>query len=131
MVQKNGKYLSIQEKILLNWAKIILLKPKIIIIDESNILDEEIELIEQKLLEEELNNPTIIKIVHKIKSIFTYQKILILENGNLIEEGIPINLINNENSKLNLLIRENDTLNKGFFDNCIQAYFEGTEEVAA
>ena len=49
----------------------------------------------QKALKELLNNCTVITIAHRIKTILNYDKIAILEKGEIVEYDSPKNLIEN------------------------------------
>ena len=52
----------------------------------------------QKSLNSLLKETTIITIAHRIKTIISYDKILVLENGVCIEYDSPQNLLNDKNS---------------------------------
>lgn len=52
----------------------------------------------QKSLEIYMKNSTRIIIAHRIKTILSCDKIIVLENGKIIEFDSPSNLLKNENS---------------------------------
>ncbi len=52
----------------------------------------------QDSLKKLLKDSTIITIAHRIKTIVSYDKILVLENGKIIEYDTPTNLLNDKNS---------------------------------
>ena len=52
----------------------------------------------QKALQYVLNDSTVITVAHRIKTIIEYDKILVLDNGNIIEFDTPQNLLKNEKS---------------------------------
>ena len=52
----------------------------------------------QKSLNDLLKESTIITIAHRIKTIISYDKILVLDNGKTIEFDSPENLLNDKNS---------------------------------
>ena len=95
VIKENGKNITDKEKILINIARAIIKKSKIIIIEEpySNN-DNNIELIIKNIILNILKDSTVITITNKIKSLLEYDKILILEQGKLIEQGNPNELIN-------------------------------------
>jgi len=61
-------------------------------------IDFQTEEIIQKALNEYLKDSTIITIAHRIKTVMSFDKILVLEEGNIVEFDSPQNLIMNENS---------------------------------
>ncbi len=52
----------------------------------------------QKSLHDLLKDSTIITIAHRIKTILSYDKILVLENGKILEFDTPKNLLDDKNS---------------------------------
>ncbi len=77
-----GDNLSIGERQLISIARVVLRKSKIILIDEptSNI-DEVSEKLVTEALENCFQNSTVITIAHKIKTIMSSNKILVVERG--------------------------------------------------
>ena len=98
-ISENGSNLSIGEKQLICITRAILRKSKIIVLDEATAsIDYKTEEIIQKALNEILNSSTKISIAHRIKTVMNADKILVLENGEIIEFDTPNNLLNNKNS---------------------------------
>ena len=98
-ISENGNNLSIGEKQLICITRAILRKSKIIVLDEATAsIDYKTEEIIQKALNEILSNSTMISIAHRIKTVMNADKILVLENGEIIEFDTPKNLLNNKNS---------------------------------
>ncbi len=52
----------------------------------------------QKAINEVMKNSTVITIAHRIKTIINYDKILVLDYGEIKEFDSPTNLIQNQNS---------------------------------
>ena len=72
-------------------------KSKIIIMDEAtSSIDYKTETLIQKSLEKSLKNSTVITIAHRIKTIINYDRIIVLQSGELIEQGSPRQLINSK-----------------------------------
>jgi len=98
-ISENGSNLSIGEKQLICITRAILRKSKIIVLDEATAsIDYKTEEIIQKALNELLSKSTMISIAHRIKTVINADKILVLENGEIIEFDTPENLLNNKNS---------------------------------
>ena len=98
-ISENGSNLSIGEKQLICITRAILRKSKIIVLDEATAsIDYKTEEIIQKALNEILSSSTMISIAHRIKTVINADKILVLENGEIIEFDTPENLLNNKKS---------------------------------
>ena len=98
-IEQSGTNLSVGEKQLICICRAILRKTKIIVMDEATAnIDMNTEEKIQKALEYALNNSTVITVAHRIKTIINYDKILVLNNGEIIEFDTPKNLIDNEKS---------------------------------
>ena len=61
-------------------------------------IDMNTEQIIQKALNLVLENSTVITVTHRIKTIINYDKILVLDAGEVKEFDSPTNLLKNENS---------------------------------
>jgi ABC-type multidrug transport system fused ATPase/permease subunit len=98
-IEQNGTNLSVGEKQLICICRAILRKTKIIVMDEATAnIDMTTEEKIQKALEYALNDSTVITVAHRIKTIINYDKILVLNNGEIVEFDSPSNLIKNEKS---------------------------------
>jgi len=96
-IEEAGKNLSVGQKQLICIARALIRKPKILLMDEatSNI-DQMTDKMIQKIIKEDFNNTTILTIAHRLKTIIEYDRILVLDKGKLVEQGTPIDLINQE-----------------------------------
>jgi len=61
-------------------------------------IDYQTEEIIQKALNEYLKESTIITIAHRIKTVMSFDKILVLNDGNIVEFDSPLELLKNTNS---------------------------------
>jgi ABC-type multidrug transport system fused ATPase/permease subunit len=97
-LKENGGNLSLGEKQLICLARIFLRKNKIVIMDEatSNI-DNKTDIIIQNAVNKIFKDSTLITIAHKIPDLNKYDKIMILDDGYLIEFDTPKNLLKNNN----------------------------------
>lgn len=96
ILDENGINLSGGQKQRLSIARAIIKNSKIIIFDEAtNSLDEETN----KIIKETINflnkNSTIVIITHKLKNITDSDKIILIENGEIVKIGNHKDLMNN------------------------------------
>ena len=96
IIAEEGSNLSVGEKQLICIVRAILRNSKIIIMDEATAsIDFKTEEIIQNNINEILKESTIITIAHRIKTILNYDKIISLDNGEVIEYDTPKNLLKN------------------------------------
>ncbi|GLB35831.1 putative ABC transporter transmembrane region [Lyophyllum shimeji] len=86
--------LSAGEKQLVSIARAILRRTNIIIMDEATSqidsnLDDQI----QKTIREEFSNAIVITIAHRLKTIVDYDRVLVLDDGEIVEFGPPGELL--------------------------------------
>ena len=94
MIKENGDNLSAGERQLICMARAMIRKSKIIIMDEAtSSIDYNTEQLIQKAILTTLKDSTVITIAHRIKTILEYDRILVFEQGKLIEQGSPKELI--------------------------------------
>ena len=99
MIEQNGNNLSVGEKQLICIARALIRKSKIIVMDEATAnIDIKTEEKIQKALKFVLDNCTVITVAHRIKTIINYDKILVLDNGKIVEFDKPDVLLKNQNS---------------------------------
>ena len=97
MVKENGDNLSAGERQLICMARALIRKSKIIIMDEAtSSIDYNSEQLIQKAILTALKDSTVITIAHRIKTILEYDRILVFEQGKLIEQGSPKELIDKQ-----------------------------------
>jgi ABC-type multidrug transport system fused ATPase/permease subunit len=93
-IKEDGKNLSVGEKQLICMVRAILRKSKIIVMDEAtSSVDYNTEKLIQNTILNNLKGSTILTIAHRIKTILEYDRIFVMDKGELIEEGSPKELI--------------------------------------
>ena len=98
MIGENGVKLSGGQKQRLSIARAILKDSSIILLDEAtSSLDSESEAVIQNAIENLTKNKTTIIIAHRLSTVIKCDKILVFENGKIVEEGRHEFLVNNSN----------------------------------
>jgi len=98
MIGENGVKLSGGQKQRLSIARAILKDSSIILLDEAtSSLDSESEAVIQNAIENLTKNKTTIIIAHRLSTVMKCNKILVFENGKIVEEGKHEFLVNNSN----------------------------------
>ena len=93
-IEDNGINISIGEKQLICIARALLKKTKIILMDEATAnIDYKTESFLQNCINQGMKDSTVITIAHRIKTIINYDKILVLNNGEIVELDSPKNLL--------------------------------------
>ena len=93
-IENNGNNISIGEKQLICIARALIKKSKIILMDEATAnIDYKTETFLQNSINEQLKDCTVITIAHRIKTIINYDRILVLNNGEIVEYDTPQNLL--------------------------------------
>ena len=93
-IENNGNNISIGEKQLICIARALIKKTKIILMDEATAnIDYKTETFLQNSINQGLKECTVITIAHRIKTIINYDKILVLNNGEIVEYDSPQNLL--------------------------------------
>jgi subfamily B ATP-binding cassette protein MsbA len=96
IIGESGIKLSGGQKQRLSIARAILKNSSIILLDEATAsLDSESESVIQKAIKNLIKNKTTIIIAHRLSTVMNCDKILVFENGKIIEEGKHEFLVNN------------------------------------
>ena len=94
VIESEGTNFSVGEKQLICITRAMLRQCKIIIMDEANSsFDYRTDLLIQKSLVKSFEGCTLITVAHKIKTILGYDKICVLNDGEIVETGSPMELI--------------------------------------
>lgn len=96
IVGDRGIRLSGGEKQRLAIARSILYSPKILLLDEpTSALDAKTESLLQEQLEKMFNNKTVITVAHRLATIRNADRIVVVQDGHIVEVGTHYELINN------------------------------------
>ncbi|OGF40613.1 hypothetical protein A2477_03870 [Candidatus Falkowbacteria bacterium RIFOXYC2_FULL_47_12] len=80
-------------------ARVLARKPTILILDEAtSALDNESEVKIQKVIENLKGKITVLVVAHRLSTIVNADRLLVLDNGTIIEEGTPTALLKDKES---------------------------------
>ncbi|XP_059169228.1 ATP-binding cassette sub-family C member 3-like [Physella acuta] len=110
-VGEGGENLSVGQKQLICLARTLLRKTKILVFDEATAsVDIETDDFIQKTIRTAFRDCTVITIAHRIHTVMDYDRIIVLEQGKIIEVDSPSNLLQNSKSKFYSLAHSYDTV---------------------
>jgi ABC-type multidrug transport system fused ATPase/permease subunit len=93
-VRSNGENFSVGQRQLLCLARAMIRQSKILVMDEATAsVDVETDAIIQKALRSEFKDVTVITIAHRLNTIIDYDKVLVLNQGKVLEYDKPSNLL--------------------------------------
>jgi len=114
-IEEGGQNLSLGEKQLVSFARMLVINPEILVMDEATAsLDNASEARLMKAVDELLKGRTAVIIAHRLSTIENCDKVIVLENGKLQEQG-----------SFNELIHK-----KGLFEKIYRVYQEGSDKIA-
>ncbi|WP_298522237.1 ABC transporter ATP-binding protein [uncultured Methanobrevibacter sp.] len=97
VIGENGELLSGGQRQRISIARALLKDANVILLDEAtSFLDVENESKIQKALSALIKNKTVIIIAHRMRTIANADKIVVLDDGNIAEQGSPDELIAND-----------------------------------
>jgi ATP-binding cassette subfamily B multidrug efflux pump len=93
-VEEGGVMLSVGQRQLLSFARALLADPRILILDEAtSSVDTQTELIIQKALKQLLEGRTSFVIAHRLSTITNADRIVVIHDGEIVEQGKHSELI--------------------------------------
>ncbi|KAK0465925.1 P-loop containing nucleoside triphosphate hydrolase protein [Desarmillaria tabescens] len=99
MVSADGLQFSAGERQLLCIARVLLQKRKIVVLDEaSSSMDTSTDQRLLSVLQNNLREATVISVAHRISTIVDYDKVMVLDNGRVVEIGSPKDLLQRPDS---------------------------------
>ncbi len=95
-VQERGATLSMGQRQMISFIRALVYDPEILILDEATAsIDPESESIIQYAIETLIQKRTSIIVAHRLSTIRNADKILVLDQGEIVEEGLPEKIFNN------------------------------------
>ncbi|MGB6275552.1 MAG: ABC transporter ATP-binding protein [Rhodococcus sp. (in: high G+C Gram-positive bacteria)] len=96
-VRKRGGRLSSGQRQLVAFARVFLAAPSVIVLDEAtSSLDIPSERLVQRALETILQGRTALIIAHRLSTVAIADRVLVMADGNIVEDGTPEDLIAGE-----------------------------------
>ncbi|KDR79020.1 hypothetical protein GALMADRAFT_244748 [Galerina marginata CBS 339.88] len=97
MIDSEGSNLSVGERSLLSLARALVRDTKVVILDEATAsVDLETDKKIQHTIQTEFKDRTLICIAHRLRTILTYDRVLVLDSGNVVEFDTPLTLFRKE-----------------------------------
>lgn len=99
VVGERGILLSGGQRQRIILARVLARRPQILVLDEAtSALDNKSELLIQKAIETLKGNVTALVIAHRLSTVMISDRLLVLDNGKIIEEGSPEKLLKDKDS---------------------------------
>lgn len=90
VVEESGNNFSAGEKQLINISRTLLNPKKIVLVDEATAsIDYQSDEMLQKVIKKELKESTMFTIAHRIETILSSDRIMVLDKGKIIELDSP------------------------------------------
>lgn len=106
-VSEGGENFSQGQRQLLCIGRSILRKPKILIMDEATAsIDNATDAIIQKMIRENFKNATVLTIAHRLNTIMDSDKVLVLDDGVVVEFDTTTNLLSNSNGYFRAMVEK-------------------------
>ncbi|CAM6102471.1 unnamed protein product [Calypogeia fissa] len=106
-VTEQGDNWSVGERQLLCLGRALLRQTRILVLDEATAsVDITTDALIQLAIKKYFTDCTVISVAHRIPSVIDSDRVLVLDNGHLMENNSPENLLANENSMFSKLVKE-------------------------
>ncbi|XP_003738712.1 canalicular multispecific organic anion transporter 1, partial [Galendromus occidentalis] len=106
-IEEGGSNLSVGERQLVCLARALLRNSKILILDEATAaVDLETDALIQKTIRHDFGGSTVITIAHRLHTIMDYDKIVVLDQGEIREVGSPRELLQDPDGVFSSMARD-------------------------
>lgn len=93
-VEEGGVMLSVGQRQLISFARALLANPRILILDEAtSSVDTQTEMVIQKALNRLFKGRTSFVIAHRLSTVVNADKIVVIEDGQIVEQGCHVELL--------------------------------------
>ncbi|KAF9583434.1 hypothetical protein BGW38_009485 [Lunasporangiospora selenospora] len=112
MVMAQGENLSVGQRQLVCLSRALLAKSKVVVLDEATAsVDLATDSLIQKAIRIDFANSTVITIAHRLNTVIDYNRILVMEQGQVAEYDTPRSLLLNPDSKFSKMVDETGVAN--------------------
>ena len=109
LVEEGGRNFSLGERQLLCLARACLRRSKLLLLDEAtSAVDETLDAAVQRAIRCAFDEATVVCIAHRINTIADYDRVLVLDDGAVVEDGVPAVLAQDLASVFGGLSRSHD-----------------------
>jgi len=109
VVAEGGENFSQGQRQLLCIARSLLRKPKILVMDEATAsIDNETDATIQRMIRENFQDATVLTIAHRLNTIMDSDRILVLDDGKIVELDTPENLIAKESGEFKSMVEKSN-----------------------
>ncbi|XP_069116549.1 ATP-binding cassette sub-family C member 10-like [Argopecten irradians] len=104
-VSEKGRHFSLGQRQLICLARAVLTKAKVLCIDEATAsVDLETDMLIQATIRQEFNDSTVLTVAHRINTIMNSDRVLVMDQGRVVELDSPENLLKNSQSAFYKLV---------------------------
>ncbi|KAJ7086329.1 ABC protein [Mycena belliarum] len=109
VIEADGANLSVGERSLLSLARALVKDSRVVILDEATAsVDLETDNKIQRTIQSQFKDRTLICIAHRLRTIISYDRILVLDAGRIVEFDTPLNLFNRDDGVFHSLCEKSN-----------------------
>lgn len=126
LIHEGGENLSVGQRQLLCLARAVLRKNRIIVLDEATAnIDLATDALIQAAIRRDFGGCTILTIAHRVSTVIDYDRILVLEQGAIVEFDTPRALLDRADSHFASLVRETGEQNEALLRSHVSNHHHG------